>query len=132
MSLWASQTTPFSPSDPGTTPDAVVSIPDTDAGILHRYVLPSTVTGKYFLIEVDQNPTVMYSNIGGNEFRLGAFVTPGLLTSTTSPAGLTLHWTFGTLQQASSLTGPWTTATGITSDVPFPMSNAMGFYRLIY
>lgn len=132
LSLWGSQTTPFTSSDPGTTPDAAISIPETDAGILHRYLLPSTVTGKYFLIKVEQNPTVMYSNIGGNEFRLGAFVTPGLLTSTTSPAGLTLHWTFGTLQQANSPTGPWTMATGITSDVPFPMSNASGFYRLIY
>lgn len=131
LSVWASQTTPFTAADPGTTPDAVVGIPDTDAGVLHRYILPATVTGRYFLIKVEQNPTVAGSNIGGNEFRLGVFTAPtSSLSFSGSSSGLTLYWTFGTLQQADSLTGPWVTATGVTSGVPVATTAAHRFYRL--
>ena len=109
----------------------MVSIPDTDAGVLHRYILPATVTGQYFLIKVEQNPTVATSNIGGNEFRLGVFTTPtSSLSFSGSSSGLTLYWTSGTLQQADSLTGPWVTATGVTSGVPVATTAAQRFYRL--
>ncbi|MDR3457537.1 MAG: hypothetical protein P4N60_08830 [Verrucomicrobiae bacterium] len=132
LDLWASQTTPFAAADPGTTPDAVMAIPEIDAAVLHRYILPSAITGRYFLIKVEQNPTVANSNIGGNEFRLGTFVTPSTLNFSTSPAGLILQWTDGTLQEADELSGPWTTALGITSGVPLPMTKARAFYRLRY
>ncbi len=133
LSVWASATTPFAAADPGTTPDAVVSIPDVDAGVLHAYVLPATVTGQYFVIEAAQNPTVYGSNIGGNEFRLATLVTPGRLTFTNSPAGLTLNWPAGTaLQQADNLRGPWVTATGVTSGIPIPATVPMRFYRILY
>lgn len=133
LSVWASATTRFAAADPGTTPDAVVSIPDVDAGILHAYVLPATVTGQYFVIEVAQNPIVYGSNIGGNEFRLATLVTPGLLTFTNSAAGLTLNWPAGTtLQQADNLRGPWVAATGVTSGIPIPATVPMRFYRIIY
>ena len=132
LSLWASSSTPFAAADPGTTPDGVVPVPDIDGGVLHRYILPSTVTGKYFVIKAEQNPTVANSNIGGNEFRLGVFVTPAALTFTPSPGALTLNWTYGTLQSADNVTGPWTAATGITSGVPFSTTNAKSFYRVLY
>lgn len=133
ISVWASQTTPFAAADPGTPPDAVVSIPDIDAGILHAYVLPATVTGQYFVIEVDQDPIVFGSNIGGNEFRLGTVVTTVPLTFSNSPAGLVLSWpAAATLQQAGSISGPWVTATGVTSGVPVPTTTAQQFYRILY
>lgn len=130
LNLWASETTPFTAADPGTTPDATVSIPDVDAGILHAYALPAAVAGRYFLIEVGQDPIVTGSNIGGNEFRLATFVTPVSLTFSNSPAGLILNWSAGsTLQQADSLTGPWTAAVGVTNGLPSPTTAPHRFYR---
>ena len=85
------------------------------------------------MIKVEQNPTVSNSNIGGNEFRLAALVTPGPLTFANSPGGLTLTWpALGTLQQASSLAGPWVTATGVTNGVPVSTTVPQQFYRVIY
>lgn len=133
LSIWASQTTPFTASDPGTTPDVAVPIPDIDAGILHAYVLPTTITGQYFLIKVEQNPIVTGSNFGGNEFRLGTEILPVPLTYSDSPAGLILNWPSpATLQQADDLTGPWVTATGVTSGVPVPATAVKRFYRIQY
>ena len=124
-------TTPFAAADPGTVPDATVAIPEVDAGILHAYPLPGTVTGQYFLIEVDQDPIVTGSNIGGNEFRLATFVTPASLTFSNSPAGLILNWSAGsTLQQADILTGPWTAAVEVTNGLPFPKTAPHRFYRI--
>jgi hypothetical protein len=133
LSIWASQTTPFSAGDPGTAPDEVVAVPDVDAAILHAYILPAPVNGQYFLVEFAQSPIVNGSNIGGNEFRLGTLVTPAPLTYTSSPAGLTLNWPAGaTLQQADDLSGPWVTATGVTSGVPVATTAAKRFYRVLY
>jgi hypothetical protein len=133
LSIWGSQTTPFTASDPGTAPDALVSIPQIDAGILHAYVLPASVTGKYFVIKVEQNPIVYGSNFGGNEFRLGTTVTTVPLTFSNSPSGLILNWpTAAILQQADNVNGPWVTATGVTSGVPVPMTAAKRFYRILY
>lgn len=133
LSIWGSTTTPFSAADPGTTPDAVVSIPEVDAAILHAYVLPATITGQYFLIKAEQSPVVYGSNIGGNEFRLATLVTPTPLTFTSSAAGMTLNWPAGaTLQQSDDLSGPWVTATGVTSGVSFSTTAAKRFYRILY
>ncbi len=133
LSIWASQTTPFTAADPGTTPDAVVAIPQIDAAILHAYVLTNTITGKYFVIKVEQNPIVFGSNIGGNEFRLATLLTTVPLTYSSSAAGLTLNWPAGaTLQQADDINGPWVTATGVTSGVPVPATAAKRFYRILY
>jgi hypothetical protein len=132
ISVWASQTTPFSAADPGTTPDSV-AIPEVDAGILHAYVLPTTVTGQYFVIEVDQDPIVYGSNIGGNEFRLASLVPTVPLAFSNSPAGLVLSWPAAAiLQQASNVKGPWVTATGVTNGVPIPKIAAQQFYRILY
>jgi hypothetical protein len=132
ISIWASQTTPFAAADPGTTPDAVISISDANSAIWDRYLLPATVNGRYFVIRIEQNP-VAGGNIGGNEFRLGAPVTPVPLTFSSSPAGLTLNWpSLATLQQADDIAGPWVTATGVTSGVPVPTTAAKRFYRILY
>jgi Concanavalin A-like lectin/glucanases superfamily/Immunoglobulin I-set domain/Immunoglobulin domain len=131
LSLWASETTPFTAADPGVAPGALISIPEIDAANLHRYILPTTMTGRYFLLKVEQNPTVVNSNIGGNEFRLGVFATPTLAFSA-SPIGLTLQWDYGTLQEADNVSGPWTTAVGIISGVPFPTTKTRSFYRILY
>ncbi len=132
ISIWASQTTPFGAYDPGTTPDAVIPITNTGGAMWERYILPATVSGQYFVIKIEQTPTAG-GNIGGNEFRLGAYVTPVPLTYSYSPAGLTLNWpASATLQQAGDITGPWVTATGVTSGVPIPATAGRQFYRILY
>jgi hypothetical protein len=133
LSLWASATTAFAAADPGTPPDSTVIVPDVDAAVLHAYSLTNAVSGEYFLIEVMQNPTVQYSNIGGNEFRLATFVTPVPLAYSNSPAGLSLTWpAAATLQQAADLQGPWTTAVGVTNGVPLATTAPKLFYRVLY
>jgi hypothetical protein len=80
-----------------------------------------------------QNPTVQFSNIGGNEFRLATFVTPVPLAYSNSPAGLSLTWpAAATLQQAADLQGPWTTAVGVTNGVPLATTAPKLFYRVLY
>lgn len=133
LSIWASTTTPFAAADPGTSPDATVAVPDMDAGVLHPYALPASVTGRYFLIQVSQDPVVNSSNFGGNEFRLARYAVSQVLTFSNSPSGLILTWPdSATLQQADSINGPWTTATGVTSGVAIPTTAAQRFYRIQY
>ncbi len=71
ISLWASINAPFSAADPGTPPQATVTITNQDSGVWIEYFLSAGVTGRYFLIKVEQNP-VSGGNIGGNELRLGS------------------------------------------------------------
>jgi len=133
LSLWASQTTPFSASDPGTAPDTTVAIADLNAAVLEAYVLTNQISGQYFLMEVEQNPAVNESNIGGNEFRLATCVVPTPLACSNSPAGLALIWPAGAaLQQAVDVTGPWVMAVGVTNGVPIPTTAAKQFYRILY
>ncbi len=47
-------------------------------------------------------------------------------------SGLILNWSVGTLLQADNVTGPWTTATGVTAGVPIPTTAPKRFYRLQY
>ncbi len=133
MSIWASQIAAFDPLNPTADPaDAIVAVPDLDAAVWHRYVLPSTSTGKYFLIKVEQNPTVQFSNIGGNELRLGVLQTAQPLRWSATASSLTLYWSSGTLLQADSVAGPWQPAVGVTSGVPIPASQPKKFFRLQY
>ena len=133
ISIWASQTTPFAAADPGTTPDAVIPITQSGGAIWEHYLLSATINGQYFLIKIEQDP-VSGGNIGGNEFRLGGFVTLApSLTYSYSSAGLTLNWPDGAvLEEADSVTGPWTPATEVTSGVPIPTTAPQKFYRLSY
>jgi hypothetical protein len=133
INLWASPTTPFTASDPGTAPATTVLVPDEDAAVLHAYPMTNEVSGQYFLLEMVQDPSVQYSNIGGNEFRLATLVIPVPLAYSNSPAGLTLTWPVGaTLQQAPAITGPWVTATDVTNGGPVPTTAGQQFYRLLY
>lgn len=70
MSVWASTSSPFNATDPGTLPLAVLAITNQQSGIWCEYPLASTVTGRYFLIKVEQHSS-SGGNIGGNELRLG-------------------------------------------------------------
>jgi hypothetical protein len=56
------------------------------------------------------------------------------LTSTYANGALTLSWNAGTLQEAPSAKGPWTTDTALTSPQTFHPATAGGikFYRLQY
>jgi Concanavalin A-like lectin/glucanases superfamily/Immunoglobulin I-set domain len=132
MSIWGSTNAPFTASDPGTPPDAVIPITNPGGAIWDSYPLPTTIIGQYFLIEIEQNPNAG-GNIGGNQFRLGEAVVPVPLTYSVSPSGLTLNWPNGAvLQQAANLNGPWTTATGVISGQPIPMTATQQFYRILY
>ncbi|MFO1476486.1 MAG: lamin tail domain-containing protein [Verrucomicrobiota bacterium] len=83
ISLWASSTGPFAAGDPGTLPLTVVTVTNKTSGIWCEYPLPSQVTGRYFLIKVEQT-SGGGGNIGGNEFRLGLspqdVTPPGVVT----------------------------------------------------
>lgn len=133
MSVWASETSAFDPLNPPADPaGAVVLVPDLDAATWHRYILPTTVTGKFFLVKVEQDPVAQYSNIGGNELRLGVLVTPQPLQWSWSSSGLTLRWSLGTLLQADQVNGPWVPADGVSSGVPIPATATKRFYRVQY
>jgi hypothetical protein len=85
LSIWASSTTPFAPSDPGTPPLTTVTIANKNSGIWCEYPLPIQISGRYFLVKVVQT-SGSGGNIGGNEFRLGA--SP---VDTTAPAVVSLY-----------------------------------------
>jgi hypothetical protein len=64
---------------------------------------------------------------------LGLVPAPTSLTWSVSASGLVLTWSAPwTLQQADSVDGPWSTASGVVSGTPIPMTAAKAFYRLIY
>jgi hypothetical protein len=135
ISLWTSTNTPFDPlNPPGTPPDAEVAITDPSGATLDRYVLPATITGQYFLLELEQNPVdtaAVNNNIGGKEFRLGVPATvPVPLVISQSGGKLTLTWPSGTLQQSANASGPYTPSSGITSGVPFTPTSSQMFYRI--
>jgi len=43
---------------------------------------------------------------------------------------LILQWTYGILQQAPTVLGPWTDVPGAVSPQPMPLSSAEQFFRL--
>jgi hypothetical protein len=132
ISVWVSETEAFDPFNPPTDPAAaIVPVSSQNAAEWNRYLLPSTLNGKYFLIEAEQDPTVAGSNIGGNELRLGVVVTaPPTLQWTRSGSNVTLQWSSGILMQAEEVTGPWVSATGVNSGMPIPATAARRYYRL--
>ena len=65
--------------------------------------------------------------------RLGVIGTPTPLTWSVVNSNLTLSWpTFGILQQASDIAGPWVDATGITNGAAIPTGEDKKFYRIKY
>jgi hypothetical protein len=135
ISIWASSTTAFSTNEPATPPDSVVQITDQNGAQWEEYLLTNQISGQYFEIEIAQNSATVEGNPGGTQFRLGGAFAP-MLTSLSSASGLTLSWPVGvavTLQQAPTVSGPWTSAAGVTNGVAIPSSaltNQQTFYRL--
>jgi hypothetical protein len=129
LSIWSSDTTPFAASDPGTAaPDVVALNASSGNPAWVRYLLPTPVTGRYFLLHLQQ--TTITGNPGGSEFRL-AVTSPPPLSITKSAQLPVLTWpVYGDLLQANSLLGPWTPATGITNGVPFGPTAPQQFYRV--
>ncbi|MEI9960503.1 MAG: hypothetical protein WDM76_05015 [Limisphaerales bacterium] len=73
ISVWASDTTPFTAADPGTPPTSWVAVTNTPMGVYWgEYFLTNMFTGRYFLLKLDQ--AVEGGNPGGREFRLGTFI----------------------------------------------------------
>jgi len=85
LSLWSSTSGPFAATDPGTLPQAILTIDNQQSGVWCEYTLPAPVTGRYFLVKVEQT-SGSGGNIGGNEFRLGT-----ALPDTTPPAMVFLY-----------------------------------------
>lgn len=133
MNIWTRDDAPFDTADPGTDPNAVIELlPNTGTPVWQRYVLDSSITGRYFLLFLQQ--TDRRGNPGGAEMRLA-------LKQTHSPAGnvtvalqadgkIVLSWPgTGTVEQSSSITGGWVTAAGIVKDQPFAPQGTT-FYRV--
>ncbi len=131
ISIWASDTTPFTAADPLTDPTSTTAVTNAPMGVYwNEYFLTNTFGGRYFLLKLDQ--TTPSGNPGGREFRLGGLISPDNLIFTATPDGLVLNWSNGILEQADNITGPWTTATGVTSGVAIPTTAASKFYRIRY
>jgi hypothetical protein len=133
MNIWASNDAPFDTADPGRAPDAVIDLlPNTGTPVWERYVLDNSITGRYFLMLLQQ--TDVTGNPGGAEKRLAAKVTPSTTGSVSialqADGKIVLSWPGnGTLEQSSSVTGGWVTATGIVKDQPFTPDGTT-FYRV--
>jgi hypothetical protein len=133
ISLWADSDVAFDPLFPPTSdPVAVFNATETRASVWARYLFSGAVTGRYFLVKVEQDPKVQYSNLGGTELRLGVAVTPEKLQWKWTSSGLVLTWTSGTLQSAGAITGPWSVASGVVSGSPLPASETQKYFRLKY
>ena len=134
INIWASDNSAFTATDPGTSPDSVVPITKdvTTGAVLNAYYLTNSLQGRYFLLRLDEANPGTGGNPGGREFRLGQLFSPVSLSIAASPSGLTLTWANGVLQQAPTVTGPWTTATNVTSGVPFSTSATNEFFRVSY
>jgi len=134
IDIWVSDTSAFTAVDPGTNPNMMVPITKdiTTGAVYNEYYLTSSLHGRYFLLRLDQANPGTGGNPGGREFRLGHSFAPGLLNFTKNASGLTFTWTDGVLQQAPAVTGPWTTATGVTSGVPVPTTSTNTFFRISY
>lgn len=129
LSIWSSDTTPFPASDPGTAaPDAVALTPNSGNPVWVRYILPVPITGRYFLLHLQQ--TTVTGNPGGSEFRL-AVTSPPPLSVTRSGTLPVLNWpVYGDLLQADDLLGPWVSAVGVTNGVPFAPTGDKRFFRV--
>jgi hypothetical protein len=132
MSVWASETTPFAAADPGTSPNEVIALnPNSGNPVWTRYLLSNQLRGRYFLLYLEQ--TTLTGNPGGSEMRLGAIGFPEPLSLQMSGANPVLSWpTFGTLEQADQVTGPWITASGITNGGPLAPTAPQKFFRVKY
>ncbi len=132
ISLWTSDSTPFTAADPGTEPDSAVTVTNTHSSGAYwdEYYLTNMLSGRYFLLRFDQ--TTPSGNPGGRELRLGILISPAALTFMATPTGLVLNWSNGILEQADNLAGPWATANGVSNGVPISTTATNRFYRIRY
>jgi hypothetical protein len=131
MNIWSSDTTPFTTADPGTAPSDVVSLaPNSGNPAWLRYILPTPITGRYFLLHMQKS--VLSGNPGGSEMRL-AVTSPPPLSAGISGQSPVITWpVYGDLQQAGDINGPWVPAVGVTNGVPFASPGDNRFFRALF
>jgi hypothetical protein len=132
IDLWASQTNIFTTNDPGTLPDVSMNlVPNSGNPVWTRYLLPSVLTGQYFLMHLQQ--TTITGNPGGSEMRLMVTGVPQPVAVSNTASGPVLNWpAYGVLQQATNASGPYVNATGVTNGLPISAAAAQLFYRVKY
>ncbi|MFI4861427.1 MAG: PEP-CTERM sorting domain-containing protein [Phycisphaerales bacterium JB063] len=90
VSIWASETTPFTIADPGTAADIVDLLLDVTDDTFLFYALPTEITGRYFRLQFEDSPTNMRfdefgnpipsaDSTGGSELRFNNAPEPGSL-----------------------------------------------------
>lgn len=117
-------TTGFAVAEPGIYPMRLVSGQGTGAASLEWFsILPD---GTKVLINDTSNPNALRT------FRARAFAAPAMFAAPTLVGGqVQISWSgSGTLQEAPSLTGPWTTAASQANPQNVTPSGAMKFYRI--
>ncbi len=131
MSIWSSDTTPFATADPGTPPSDVISLtPNSGNPVWLRYILPTPITGRYFLLHMQKS--VLSGNPGGSEMRLAVTSPPPLVAGISGQSPVITWPVYGDLQQATDLNGPWAPATGVTNGVPFATPGDNRYFRVIF
>lgn len=70
LSVWASDTAPFTAADPGVPASTIVAVTESGGALWTEYLFTNNIVGRYFLVKIEQLPNVG-GNIGGNELRLG-------------------------------------------------------------
>jgi hypothetical protein len=79
MRIWARSSLPFATVDPGSSPNATINITNQTDDTFQEYALPNTISGRYFLLHVNNPnyaPEENHGVIGGSELRLGQYVAP--------------------------------------------------------
>jgi hypothetical protein len=61
----------------------------------------------------------------------GIYAGPVYLSATHSGSSIVLSWPTGTLLEAPTLSGPWTTNTAAVSPLTIPATNAEQFFRVL-
>lgn len=92
MSIWVSETTPFTTANPGTPASNVIPLEaNIGASVWREYILTNIVSGRYFLLHLEQTPGHVTGNPGGNEFRLGLNPPPTPPSIVQQPESKTLY-----------------------------------------
>ncbi|HYG24224.1 MAG TPA: LamG-like jellyroll fold domain-containing protein [Verrucomicrobiae bacterium] len=92
MSIWTSETTPFTAANPGTPPDNVINLqPNVGASVWREYILTNIVDGRYFLLFLEQTAGNITGNPGGNEMRLGLNPPPTPPSIVQAPEAKTIY-----------------------------------------
>jgi hypothetical protein len=92
MSIWTSDTTPFTAADPGVPPADVIPLQaNIGASVWREYSLTNLISGKYYLLYLQQTPGNITGNPGGNEMRLGLNPTATSPSITLSPDSKTIY-----------------------------------------